>query len=65
MKMGKKHYWLLRLWRLRWYLAVRKLEITAMEEITEAVEAAKVAGDIIIPAMILGIKAAIIEGKVL
>ena len=50
------------------YRAVRRLEITAMEEITEAVEAAKVAeaaGGIIILVMILTIKVAIIEGQVL
>ena len=50
------------------YQAVRRLEITATEKITKAAEVTKVvevAGDIIIPAMILVIRAAIIEGQVL
>ena len=50
------------------YQAVHRLEITATEKITKAAEVTKVvevAGDIIIPAMILVIRAAIIEGQVL
>ena len=50
------------------YQAVRRLEITATEKITKAAEVTKVvevAGDIIIPVMILVIRAAIIEGQVL
>ena len=50
------------------YQAVRRPEITATEKITKAAEVTKVveaAGDIIIPVMILVIRAAIIEGQVL
>ncbi|MDE6214212.1 MAG: hypothetical protein K2M70_12150, partial [Lachnospiraceae bacterium] len=50
------------------YQAVRRLEITATEKITKTAEVTKVveaAGDIIIPAMILVIRAVIIEGQVL
>ena len=50
------------------YQAVRRLEITVTEKITKAAEVTKVvevAGDIIIPVMILVIRAAIIEGQVL
>ena len=50
------------------YQAVHRPEITATEEITKAMEVTKVveaAGDIIIPVMILVIRAAIIEGQVL
>ena len=50
------------------YQAVHRPESTATEEITKAMEVTKVveaAGDIIIPVMILVIRAAIIEGQVL
>ena len=49
-------------------MAAHRVEITATEKITKAAEAvivAEMAGDIINPAMIPDIKAAIIEGQVL